>query len=178
MNDDPALWERAKAYDQEALAELYGQYAPLVYGYIYRRVGEITAAENLVGEVFVRTLKATRSRNGWRPSFRRQLYRSAHDVVVAHCRDQRDDHRMSIERPAGSNGGAPEEERGEESARESLISAVKGLPELEQQVLVLRFGEGFTARQTASVMGKSVSAVEGLQYRGLEALRRTLPGGG
>ena len=76
---------------------------------------------------------------------------------------------MATGRSHGSNGGAP---------GERLISAVKGRTELQQEVLVLRFGERLTARQTAAVMEKNVSVVERLQRQGLESLRRTVLGEG
>jgi len=52
------LLERARSYDQDALGELYDEYAPLIYKYIYRRVGDAQLAEDLTSEVFMRVLQA------------------------------------------------------------------------------------------------------------------------
>ncbi len=54
MRADPGLIERARSRDPEALGELYDSYAPQVYAYIHRRVGDPEVAEDLTGEVFVR----------------------------------------------------------------------------------------------------------------------------
>jgi hypothetical protein len=55
-----------------------------------------------------------------------------------------------------------------------LCGAIRRLTPEQQQVLVLRFGEGLTARETARVMLKTTGAVEALQRRALAALRRLL----
>ena len=44
----------------------------------------------------------------------------------------------------------------------------------QQQVIVLRFGEGLSAPQVAGVLDKSEGAVRALQHRALAALRRIM----
>ncbi|MGD8998365.1 MAG: sigma factor [Anaerolineae bacterium] len=61
---------RAKQCDEQALAAIYDAYAPCVYAYIYRSVGDAMLADDLVGDVFVRALSAIRS-----PSFGDSLAR-------------------------------------------------------------------------------------------------------
>jgi RNA polymerase sigma-70 factor (ECF subfamily) len=177
LKDEAALLRRAKAYDEEALEEIYEAYAPLMYRYIYRRVGDGMVAEGLVGEVFVRMLNAIQSERPWRTSFRGWLYRIAHNLIVDHHRSQPDDPVVPLEDQEVRADGSPDDALREKASRERLLSAVRQLTPGQQQVLVLRFGEGLTARETAAVMEKSVSAVEALQHRGLASLRRILDGG-
>jgi RNA polymerase sigma-70 factor (ECF subfamily) len=177
VTDEAALLKRAKAYDEEALAEIYETYAPLMYRYIYRRVGDSMAAESLVGEVFVRMLNAIQSDQPWRTSFRRWLYRIAHNLIVDHHRSQPDEPMEPLEGRVVRAEGNPDDALKEKSRRERLLWAVGELTPGQQEVLVLRFGEGLTARETAAVMEKNVSAVEALQHRGLASLRRILDGG-
>ena len=177
VRDEEVLLERAKAYDERALAELYDHYAPLIYGYIYRRVGDSMLAESLVGEVFVKVLNAVQAESAWRTSFTGWLYRIAHNLIVDYHRGQPGGVVVPLDGQELAAGGNPADTLGNKLSRERLISAVKLLTELQQQVLVLRFGEGLTARETAAVMKKSVSAVEALQHRGLVSLRRMLQEG-
>jgi RNA polymerase sigma-70 factor (ECF subfamily) len=170
---EDALLRRVKQYDEEALEAIYDEYAPLVYSYIYRRVGDAMLAESLVGEVFARVLSAIRSQRAWRKSFRGWLYRIAHNLVVDQYRRQPDD-LLELEEGRLVGGREPADVLREKASRERLLAAVQELTAGQQQVLVLRFGEGLTAREVAKVMGRSVSAVESLQHRGLEALRRRL----
>lgn len=177
MKDEAALLKRAKAYDEEALERICDEYAPLMYGYIYRRVGDSMVAENMVGEVFVRMLNAIQSDQPWRTSFQGWLYRIAHNLIVDHHRSQPDDPVVPLEPQDLAAEGNPSDALREKISRERLLSAVQELTSGQQEVLVLRFGEGLTARETAAVMEKSVSAVEALQHRGLASLRRILDGG-
>ena len=86
MTDEKTLLAQAKAYDLDALSELYTRYAPTIYAYIYRRVGNAAVAEDLTGELFVRMLRAIHNERAWRDSFRAWLYRIAHNLVVDHYR--------------------------------------------------------------------------------------------
>jgi RNA polymerase sigma-70 factor (ECF subfamily) len=171
---EDALLRRAKRYDEEALGALYDDYAPLVYAYIYRRVGDPMLAENLVGEVFLRVLSAIRSEQAWRTSFRAWLYRIAHNVVVDHHRQRPDETVLGLEMDQMAGGRQSAHALREKASRQRLLAAVWELTSDQQEVLVLRLGEGLTERETAEVMGNSVSAVRSLQHRALEALRRKL----
>ena len=55
--------------------------------------------------------------------------------------------------------------------RLTLRSAIAGLPEREQQVLVLRYYRGMTQMNTARVLGVSQVQVSRLERRALERLR-------
>jgi len=176
MTDEAALLRRARQYDEDALAEIYREYAPVIYAYIYRRVGDDMVAESMVGEVFVRMLEAIRSERAWRTSFRGWLYRIAHNLIVDHHRGEPDEALVPLVGWEVRGEGDPDEALREKTSRQRLASALRHLTSGQQQVLVLRFGEGLTARETAAVMEKSVSAVEGLQHRGLASLRRILDG--
>jgi RNA polymerase sigma-70 factor (ECF subfamily) len=44
----------------------------------------------------------------------------------------------------------------------------------QQHVLSLRFGDGYSLEETATVMKKKVNAVKALQFRALAALQRSI----
>ncbi len=48
------------------------------------------------------------------------------------------------------------------------------LTEDQQQVLALRFGQGYSLEETAAVMKKQINAVKALQFRALNALQRKI----
>jgi RNA polymerase sigma-70 factor (ECF subfamily) len=178
VTDERILLERARQYDEAALGKLYDGYAPRIYAYIYRRVGDAQMAEDLTGDVFVRVLQAIQSERFWHTSFQAWLYRIAHNLVVDHYRQQTptielemDEQMMAIE---DSSEGDPASAVLERFSHQRLRIAINRLTPDQQQVLSLRFGEGMTARETAEVMDKTVGAVEALQHRALVALRRVL----
>jgi RNA polymerase sigma-70 factor (ECF subfamily) len=175
VTDETALLNRAAKFDEDALAELYDRYAPQMYTYIYRRLGDAALAEDLTGELFVRVLGAIQHGNIWRDSFMAWMYRIAHNLVVDHYRRrpplspvELDDALLS------TDGHDPLYAVQEGEAQEQLRAALSHLTAEQQEVLALRFGEGWTARKTAQVMNKTTGAVEALQRRALTTLRRLL----
>ena len=172
MTNEMALLERAKAYDPTALAELYDRYAPRMYAYIFRRVNDAALAEDLTSELFLRVLRAIQNESAWRDSFTAWLYRIAHNLVVDTYRRQPLPPLSLDEVSVQAEGNDPVEVVQEAFNRARLQAAIRRLTPDQQQVLALRFGEGLTARESASIMRKTTGAIEALQRRALAALRR------
>jgi RNA polymerase sigma-70 factor (ECF subfamily) len=176
VTDEGALLERARAYDEGALTELYDRCAPRMYAYIYRRVGDAGLAEDLTGELFLRVLRSISSGQAWRDSFRAWLYRIAHNLVVDHYRRQPPTPEAALDSSVEGAGEDPVDLVESRQAQERLRAATRRLTPEQQEVLALRFGEGLTAAETGQVLGKTTGAVEALQHRALASLRRILGG--
>lgn len=174
MTDERILLERAKGYDEAALGELYDRYAPRIFAYVYRRVGNAQLAEDLTGEVFVRVIQAIRSERFWQTSFQAWLYRIAHNLVVDHYRQRARVKDVELDERLVAAGDDPVSATAQAFANERLGAAIQRLTPDQQHVLALRFGEGMTAREVAEVVNKTVGAIEALQHRALAALRRAL----
>ena len=174
MTNERALLKRAKAKDPAALGELYDRYAPKMYAYIYRRVGEAALAEDLTSELFLRVLKAVQNERAWRDSFVAWLYRIAHNLVVDAYRRRPPPLVAIDDLPIESDEGDPAEVVQDAVDRTQLRAALGKLTTDQQQVLALRFGEGLTAKEAAQVVNKTTGAVEAMQHRALAALRRIL----
>jgi RNA polymerase sigma-70 factor (ECF subfamily) len=174
VDDQEILLKRARAYDEKAIGELYDQYAPLIYGYLYRRVHDAQVAEDLTGDVFVRMLQAIRAGQEWHTSFRGWLYRIAHNLVVDHFRRLPPVSPTAVPEDLAGPTDNPDSIVAQQSQYQHLGLAMRHLTSEQQQVLALRFGEQLTAREVAEIMDKSVGAVEVQQHRALTALRRIL----
>ncbi|MDQ3952775.1 MAG: SigE family RNA polymerase sigma factor [Actinomycetota bacterium] len=61
--------------------------------------------------------------------------------------------------------------------RDEMWQALRKLPHRQRAALVLRYYEDLSERQTADVLGCSVSAVKSLVTRGLQVLRAEMDGG-
>lgn len=176
MHDETSLLERAREYDQAALSEIYDRYSKKIHSYIYRHLGDAHMAEDLTAEVFLRMLEAVQSAKFARTSLSAWLYRIAHNLVVDHFRSQPQsevepwDERL---RAAVDDPTVAVEAR---LAQQGLRAALSHLTQEQQQVIVLRFGEGLSAPQVAGVLGKSEGAVRALQHRALATLRRIMEG--
>lgn len=62
-----------------------------------------------------------------------------------------------------------------DGTRDAVWSAVRDLPERQRAVLVLRYYEDLTERETAEVLGISVGTVKSQASRALDRLRRDVP---
>lgn len=173
--EEQKLLARARSNDKQAIAELYDRYAMRIYGYLYRRIGNVQVAEDLTGDVFVRVLEAIKYQRAWRISFQGWLYRIAHNAAVDWYRSHGSDGREPLGDPdLISDAPGPALETATAWSYEELRRAMVHLTDVQQQVLVLRFGEGLKSREVAEVLGKSVGAVEAIQHRALVALKEQL----
>lgn len=176
MTDEGPLLERAKGYEPEALAELYDRYAPKMYTYIYRRVGNAALAEDLTSELFLRVLRSIRGEQAWRASFSAWLYRIAHNLVVDHYRRLPPEPEQPLVASLPGGGGDPVSVAEGAAEGERLRAALRRLTLEQQEVLALRYGEGLGAAEAGRIMDRSTGAVEALQHRALASLRRILGG--
>ena len=58
---------------------------------------------------------------------------------------------------------------------EQVDVAMRGLTQLQKEVITLRFAGGLSIAETADAMGKKDNAVKALQHAAIKKLRTTLP---
>jgi RNA polymerase sigma-70 factor (ECF subfamily) len=173
-DQESALLERVKAYDQEAIAEVYDRYSQRIYNYLYHRLGNANLAEDLTATVFVRMLEAVRSSKAWRTSFSGWLYRIAHNLVVDHFRSGLQSRNVPLDDWSIMSDEHPADSAEESIAHERLRGAIGRLTEDQGVVITLKFLEGMSNSEVAVLVGKTEGAVKSLQFRGLAALRRII----
>ncbi len=177
-SDEATLVQRAATSDPEAIGALYDMYAPKIYTYIYHRTSDPIAAEDLTGQVFLRMIESVRAGRGWRTSFSGWLYRIAHNLVVDLYRKRGQVSYTTIEDapniPAGD--GDPFKHAAARLDSDVLFRAINQLTEEQAQVVTLRFLEGYSITEVATIMEKTDGAIKALQYRGVASLRRIMNG--
>ncbi|MCX7852385.1 MAG: sigma-70 family RNA polymerase sigma factor [Caldilineales bacterium] len=175
MTDQASLLAGARQRDPQVLAAIYETYAPKIYAYIYRHVGDPYLAEDLTSGVFLKMLEALERERFAQDALQAWLYRIAHNIII-------DDARQQQRRPTGElHDGLslppeadPDYLVGRKLENEHIRRALDQLTPEQKEVIILRFGEGMTAPQVAHILGKSEEAVRALQRRGLANLRRLL----
>ena len=170
--------ERAARSDPEAIASLYDLYAPKIYSYIYHRLSDPTAAEDLTGQTFLRMIEALRSDRGWRTSFSGWLFRIAHNLVIDYYRRRSQAELSDIEDfpniPALDSD--PYKAATAMLDSDALLRAIHELTEEQAQVVALRFLEGYSITEVAILLDKTEGAIKALQYRAVASLRRMMLG--
>ena len=177
-SDIIALVENAKRHDPEALAKLCELYYKDVYSYIYYRVSNVQDAEDLTDDVFLKMVEAIRScRAHTERSFMSWLFRIANNSVVDHRRRQAVRNHLPLDEKHLSVRDGPEIPVETKLTHERLRQAMLKLTDEQQQVIILKFVEGFSNVEIAQILGKSEGAIKALQHRGLVSLRRILEEG-
>jgi RNA polymerase sigma-70 factor (ECF subfamily) len=173
--------------DGAAFGELYDFYLPRLFGFIVRRVGERSVAEDLTATTFERALTAVRRSDFRNESFGGWLYRVAANAIVDHVRSGRRLRRLGSSAfdadPDGLDEAAAHGRTvvsGDEKAldqfatmldRDQLAVALRRLPETHRRVLVLRFYDDLDVEEICSVLGCSRATFAVKLHRALAALR-------
>lgn len=169
-DDDQALVEAAKA-DPARFAELYDRHVRRIYAFVSRRTSDRATAEDLTSEVFEKALAQLRQFE-WRGTpFVAWLYRIAANAMA-------DRWRKEGGRFADSVADMPDTGELEDIERRvMLFQLVDRLPDMQRQVIRMRFTEERSLRDIAVALGKTEGAIKQLQWRALEQLRKEMSRG-
>jgi RNA polymerase sigma-70 factor (ECF subfamily) len=171
---DAMRLQKASSLDRNTLGGIYDEYHPILYSYIYRRVGDVEVARDLTADVFRRFLQATANGNGPNAQLRAWLYRVAHNIVVDHYRRRKNQPGQLLQEQMPSEEADPGSAAEQRIQCEDVRRAMNHLTADQQEVIALKFLQGLTNDEIAHITRKSVGAVKALQHRALAALRRQL----
>jgi RNA polymerase sigma-70 factor, ECF subfamily len=183
--------------DEITYSALFERHRRELQAHCYRMVGSFEDAEDLVQETFARAWRArARFRREGRWSFRAWLYRIATNA----CLDQlaRRAPRLlpaDVAPAADPEADVPpvasdvpwldpypdrlvdphEAAVARETLEIAFVAAIQHLPPRQRAALILRDAAGFSARETASLLGTTVPAVNSALQRARERLRERLP---
>ena len=175
-DEDASLAVRAGKGEPAAFGALYDRYVDAVYRYVFYRVRNDADAEDLTSEVFMRAMRAI-PRYEPRQAFLAWLYRIARNAVIDRARRART--QVSFEdalaHPNADKVVEPDAALLALSDSEVVRAAMAHLTPLQQEVIVLRYMEGFSTAEIAVLVGKREGTVRGIQFRALAALRELIP---
>jgi RNA polymerase sigma-70 factor, ECF subfamily len=167
------LVERAKR-DADAFGELYDNYFGQIYRFVYSRLRDQEAAEDVTSEVFFKALRAI---GRYKPSghpFSAWLYQISVNAIADHYRAKRPtsnlDDAIGVADP--SQPVADRVAQKDEAAR--VWAAIDSLPDQQRTAMTLKLGEDLKLADIGIVMGKSEGAIKLLIHRGMIGLRARL----
>ncbi len=172
INEDRRALDGLRELDQQVIGAVYDQYFSEVYRYVLYRIGDATLAEDIASDVFVRLLEAAQNKRSPETNIKGWLIATASHVVADNLRKKyrRPEEELSDTMPDLSPSIAAEIDQREQNR--SVQSAYAQLSPDQQNVLALRFGQGYSLEETAIHMNKNVNAVKALQFRALANLQR------
>jgi RNA polymerase sigma-70 factor, ECF subfamily len=169
------LIEAARAGDEAAWAEIWGELAPPVLGYL--RGSGAPDPEDVLGETFFQVARDLGGFEGDWERFRSWVFTVARHRLI-------DARRSSARRPADSVAEPPEppgpaaddvaEQALSRIGDERVRRVLSELTEDQRTVLLLRVVGDLSLEQVAEALGKRTGAIKQLQRRGLATVRRRL----
>lgn len=133
--------------------------------------------DGLANDVFLRTFTHLRSFEGDEERFRSWVFTIAHNLLSDERRRRRRRPTVADQPlPEGAGTRSTESEALTRLGADRVDALLRALAPDQRDVLLLRIVADLTVEQAAQAMGKTPGAVKQLQRRGLDALRRRLPG--
>jgi len=161
------LVEAARSGDREAFAELYRVHHAAVYR-LARFSLPVAVVEDAVADTFLRAWSGLATYRDTGAPFAAWLYGIARHVVA-------DVHRAAAR--VDPSREVPEDARSfdqQETDRVVLAEAIRQLPDDQRHVIELKFLAGLPNPDVARALGKSIGAINALQWRAIANLRRIL----
>jgi RNA polymerase sigma-70 factor (ECF subfamily) len=174
-----ALVELARKGDSDAFGMLYDHYQGSVYRFLFYRTRSSTLAEDLTSETFFRALRNMQNFRWQGKDFGAWLMTIARNLATDHFKAGRTRLELSTE-DMGVHDDAtegPEHSVLASLTNEMLLKALTELPSEQKDCLIMRFLQGMSIAETASVLGRSEGAVKQLQLRGVRNLAKLMPEG-
>ena len=176
--DEKEILKRASQGDEEAFGLLYENYVDRIFNYIYYRTGNVHDAEDLTARVFQRAMKHIPNYQDRGVPFSAWLYRIAHNLVANWHRDRSRKKEIAITEMMSlpARNEHPETTLLRTEKQDALLRLIRTLPSDRQQLLILKFVEGYSNVEIGKIMNRSEGAVKSLYHRTLLALRDQVDG--
>ena len=171
--------------DPEVYGKLYDIYVDQIYRFIYFKVSSKEEAEDLTAEVFLRTWQYIKEMGADAiDNLQAFLYQTARNAVIDFYRTRGSKEEMLVRAELQGEGQLKIELEDSKqdllekiqlsSDMEEVRKALQRLREEYREVVVLRFIEEMSVKETAEILKKSEGAVRVLLHRALGALREIM----
>jgi RNA polymerase sigma-70 factor (ECF subfamily) len=175
MKEEAALLKAVISLDQDALAKVFDEYAPAIFKYLLRLGIGSQEADQITGDVFVRLLEKIKEGKGPRKNLRSYLFQTAYHLVVDQSRYGKRITAIDMAESIIEESNSVQSTAEDKLLLEKVARVMeRELTDEQKNVVVLRFQEDFSLKETAEILGKNVNAVKALQNRGITRLREAM----
>jgi RNA polymerase sigma-70 factor (ECF subfamily) len=184
---DSSFLDRLKSGDAEAFDTLITRYSSDIYSLLYRMTSDAEEARDLTQETFLSALKAIRSFRG-EAELKTWLFR----IALNHSRNRfrwwkrrKRGETDSLDKAIGDGtatlsdviadqGETPEQVVLRHERQRRLIAALRGVPEIFREAIILCDIEGFGYEEIAQALNINIGTVKSRLARGRELMRKRL----
>jgi len=175
MEANMMLLTAARKMDGNALVEIFDLYAPALYKYALRLCNNAVMADQIVGDVLAKLLEQLSDGRGPKINLRSYLYEMAYHLMVDEVRFSHRWAPIEVVDATETTGYSTSVSTEERMLFEIALRAIRNdLTDDQRHVIILRFMEGFSLKETAAIIGKKVGNVKVIQNRAMAALRQAL----
>ena len=175
MEVDITLLAAARKMDRDALREIFELYATPLYKYAFRLCNDAVMADQIVGDVFAKLMEHLSAGMGPRANLRPYLFEVAYHLFVDELRYVHRSAPIDVVDLRYSNGYSTQISVEDRMLFKTVLRAIRNdLTDDQRHVIILRFLEGFSIKETALITGKKINNVKVIQNRAITALRKAL----
>lgn len=175
LDGEKSIIESAVRGESSAFGMLYDHYHPKIYRFVLVKVSCREEAEDLTHQVFLHAWQNIQNYRNFGFPFSSWLYRIARNQVIDHYRTHKNtlaiDEVNSDLFPDTADSGASAEQN---LRLDAVRAALATLKSEYQDVIIMRFIEELSLKETAAAIKKSEGAVKLIQHRALKQLRSLL----
>lgn len=175
MENEVLLLDAARKLNEEALVKIFDLHSPALFNYALRLCGDPVTADHIVGDVFAKLLDQLAAGNGPRSNLRSYLFETAYHRIIDESRYSRRKAPLEALTSFGQDARSASLSIEDQILFKHILHALQTeLSGDQRHVIILRFMEGFSLRETAAIMGKTISHIKVIQTRAIAALRRAV----
>jgi RNA polymerase sigma-70 factor (ECF subfamily) len=178
MTDEELLQGMAQG-DQASFEALIHRYHGPLSGYLQRQLHDTGKAEDLVQETFLRLIRQIRERH-YPDNLQAWLYR----VALNLCRDywksahyQSEQYRFAEPPEQQDHRASIVDITERQETRRELLASLGELPDVQKNIIVLRFFQDLKLQDIADVLSLPLGSVKTHLYKGLGRLKAKLQPG-
>jgi RNA polymerase sigma-70 factor (ECF subfamily) len=168
--EEAALIERIRSGDESAMADMYDRYSGIIYGVALRVLGDTTAAEDVLQEVFLQLWRNPQAFDASRGKLAPWLAVIARNRAIDHLRKRAPED--DIDEVSVSTGVNLEDEAAQRQAVNKIRTVLSQLPQEQRRALEMAFFEGMTHTEIAAKTGEPLGTIKTRIRAGLLAVRK------
>jgi RNA polymerase sigma-70 factor, ECF subfamily len=176
---EPAVVQAAMDGDLAAFERLVRSYQAHVWRFLRHLLGDAALAEDVTQETFLRALRRISSVTYQGRDIGAWFVTIARNLIFDHVKSSR--YRLEsttsdiVELSPSTHG--PEQQVLDMATNEELLRCIRKLNADQQECISLRFLQGLSVAETATIMDRNEGAVKALQHRAVRRLAQLLPEG-
>ncbi len=153
------------------LGELYDEYFPKIYNYIFYRIRHKETAEDLTSQTFLKAVDNFDRFNSKKGTFQSWIYRIAKNTLIDHYRKNKET--MDIEKIFNLKSDEDiEKQVADKISVQKIRKALKILSPDQQEIVIMRLWDDLPYQEIASITKKTTASCRMIFSRAIAQLRK------